>query len=190
MDNLEGGMTKKQVIVFNLDKLNEEDFLNFVKEIKELDDSLVPEQMQFSLKELKNFFSNRKGVNLVVKNNDGKITGYLASVPHNEEIKNLKKYDSLFKEDNGALYIESLAVKKGDLGTFNNLLEKLIDEASPRYKKITMHARASEGNNLSHVLVERYHFKYLRTILNWYGYGEPFDYLEFYFLTEDVSKKS
>jgi hypothetical protein len=39
-----------------------------------------------------------------------------------------------------------------------------------------MHARVSQG--LSGILQKRYGAKFFRRIENWYGFGEPFDYLE------------
>ncbi|MEI7480144.1 MAG: hypothetical protein WCJ59_00780 [bacterium] len=147
-------------------------------EIKTLDDSMMPEQMQYDLKDLRESFESANGVYILVRNNLGKIVGYLSSLPKNEEYDGLVEFDPEFAKNNSSLYIESILIKGGDLTILKKVFSTLTTEAKNKgYTNISMHTRVSQG--LSDILQKRYGVKFFRRIENWYGFGEPFDYLEF-----------
>ncbi len=148
-----------------------------IQEIKALDDSVMSEQMQYDISDLRESFDSPEGVHILVKDSTGKIMGYLTSVPKDEEYEALCMADPEFIKDESSLYIESVLVKDGDLVTINKVFKLLLTEAGKKgYKNISMHARVSQG--LSDILQKRYGAKFFRRIENWYGFGEPFDYLE------------
>jgi hypothetical protein len=148
-----------------------------IQEIKDLDDSVMPEQMQYDVSDLRESFDSSGGVHILVKDSTGKIMGYLTSVPKDEEYEDLCVADPEFFKDESSLYIESILVKDGDLVILNKVFKLLLTEAGKRgYKNISMHARVSQG--LSDILQKRYGAKFFRRIENWYDFGEPFDYLE------------
>jgi ribosomal protein S18 acetylase RimI-like enzyme len=149
----------------------------FVAEVKKLDDEVIPEQMRYDIEDLKSCFEVEAGVHIAVRDQEGKLAGYLTSVPHNDEFDHLHEADPEFVKDDSALYIESVVMKNGDFKTGLTLMNTLLEEAKNKgYNKITMHTRVSEG--LSSALQKRYGAKFFRRIEDWYGFGEPFDYLE------------
>jgi hypothetical protein len=157
-----------------------------LEEIQKLDDSVMPEDMKYESGDLKECFESKEGIHILVKNNNGEIIGYLTSLPKNIEYEFLHNEDPEFTMDDTSIYVESVVIKGGDFANAKNVFNSFMQEAVDRgYKNVSMHARVSQG--LSNVLQKRYGAKFFRRIENWYGYGEPFDYLEIYLndLTKD-----
>jgi len=74
---------------------------------------------------------------------DGNVAGYVICVPHEAVYGEFLGFDPLMPESSGALYLESIAIRR-DLqgyGYFSKLVRKLIEAANGR--AITMHARVS-----------------------------------------------
>jgi ribosomal protein S18 acetylase RimI-like enzyme len=137
-----------------------------------------PEEMQSDLKDLEETLKNKKGIQIIAKNNKGEIVAYLSSKPLKNAYEELKDYDPELKSEKDVLYIESIAIKPEFRNTniFFRIIKNIEEEAKNRgYKKISAHARVK--NNLSDFLQKK-GAKKLRTIDNWHNFGEPFDYLE------------
>lgn len=150
-----------------------------LKEVHKIEEESFPEKMQSSSEDLQGILENKEGIHLLVEDDKGKVMGNVLSLRQSEEYADLYPYDADFTKDENALYVESIAIKpeSRNVELFNALLKTLTKVAKDRnYKKITMHARTSNG--LSAVLQRRYHAKFLRRIENWHDFGEPFDYLE------------
>jgi ribosomal protein S18 acetylase RimI-like enzyme len=149
-----------------------------LEQILEVEKASFPEQMQSDLEDLKETLENKKGVQIVVRNEKGEIISYLTSKPLKDAYEELKYYDPELKPEEGVIYVESIATKPTERSVqlFFELLKTFKEEARKKgYKKIACHARIS--NNLSSFL-QRRGAKKLRTIENWHNFGEPFDYLE------------
>jgi hypothetical protein len=149
-----------------------------LEKILEVEKASFPEKMQSDLEDLKETLENKKGIQIVVKNEKGEIISYLSSKPLKDAFKELKYYDPELKPEKYVIYVESIATKpkERNFELFFELLKTFKEEAKKRgYKKIACHARIS--NNLSSFLQKR-GAKKLRTIENWHNFGEPFDYLE------------
>lgn len=108
------------------------------------------------------------------------LIGYIVAIPHDAACEALRDDDPEMKNDPERLYvdtIQTLPTKRKPLGILK-LLYAMIDEAGRRgINKFSMHARTTNGLSS---LIQRV-FKttrILRTIENWYGYNEPFDYIE------------
>lgn len=148
-----------------------------LSQIKELDDSVMPEKMRYNIEDLRDCFNFENGVKILVRDEDKNIRGYLIALPKSEEYEDLHEKDPELLPDDKSLYLESIVIKDGDLKTLIKVLATLREEAENRgYKNLSMHARVSEG--LSNVLQKRYGAKFFRRIENWFDFGEPFDYLE------------
>jgi ribosomal protein S18 acetylase RimI-like enzyme len=149
-----------------------------LKGILKVEEESFPEIMQSDLEDLRETLENKKGIQIIVKNEKGEIISYLSSKPLKDAYEELKDYDSELLPQKDALYVESIATKpeNRDLGLFLKIVNNLLKEAKKRgYKKICAHVRIK--NNLSEILQKR-GAKKLRTIENWHNFGEPFDYLE------------
>lgn len=146
-------------------------------DIKVLDDSIMPEAMQYEREDLRSCFESEKGIHVLIKNSEGKIVGYLTSLPKDEEYADLHTEDPDFTKDESSLYVESIVIKDGDFATARSVLNAFMGKVVEKgYKNVSMHVRVSQG--LSDILQKRYGAKFYRRIENWYGFGEPFDYLE------------
>jgi ribosomal protein S18 acetylase RimI-like enzyme len=105
---------------------------------------------------------------------EGKVAGYIFSVPHHDAHARLKDADLRMEDMPDALYIESIAIRN-DLqgrGYFGKLMKKFLEETGER--TITMHARVC--NNCS-VGMQKYGAERSHSVENWFDSGEKFDYL-------------
>ncbi|MFA5831395.1 MAG: GNAT family N-acetyltransferase [Candidatus Paceibacterota bacterium] len=105
---------------------------------------------------------------------EGKVAGYIFSVPHHDAHERLKEADPRMEDIPSALYIESIAIRS-DLqgrGYFGKLMKKFLEETGGR--TITMHARVC--NNCS-VGMQKHGAAHVHSVENWFDSGERFDYL-------------
>lgn len=155
--------------------LDEETF----KQIVASENAAFNKNMRFKPEDIAEVLADKRGVHLVMRDPENKIIGYVSTLPHNEEYGNLVQYDPDFTKEDDALYIESFG--SGPAGRDPHLsvaaFDRLIEEAGQKgYKKLTMHARVSNG--FSRGLQKLYGAKFIRRVENWGDFGEPFDYLE------------
>ncbi|KKR08123.1 MAG: hypothetical protein UT43_C0019G0002 [Parcubacteria group bacterium GW2011_GWC1_39_29] len=128
--------------------------------------------------DLRNIIENPRAYTAIIRDGED-VLGFVVALPVSEVFNELAPYDPELKNDDGDLYVYDIAISSSrrNLPNFLNLVRKLSSEAISRgYKRLIMHTRKSEG--LSEILQKRYGVQKLRTIENWCGYGEPFDYLE------------
>lgn len=120
------------------------------------------------------------GVQVVLKDEESNLVGYVISLPHNEAYEFLNDIDPELASVEGGLYIESIGILPEHRSIKN--LAALWDAFTSRarekgYTKVTAHVRVSEG--LSEVFQKRLKAVKHRTMENWADFNEPFDYLEF-----------
>ncbi len=119
-------------------------------------------------------------INVIMRDNDGKIIGYVVAIPQSKVFKVLQQYDPEMRDDPERLYVDTIQTMPGKRKVFGifKLLDAIFEEAGKRgLNKFSMHARKSNG--LSNFILKVFPTaKCLRTIENWYGWGEPFDYIE------------
>ena len=121
---------------------------------------------------------NPESINIVARDEDGVIYAHLLAVPYMEAYKELCQYDTVMHMDleNEIMYVESIA-SIGHNSILKHLVNELLREAHRLGKKeIAMHIRKSTG--LSDIIMTYYPVECIRILYNWFGYGEPFDYLE------------
>lgn len=172
MDNEEGA--DKTCSVSTKKYFNEEEFVQLCR----VENGSFPKKMREGPAALREIIDNQKGIRVVLKNGKGRIVGYILSIPHNDAYKYLKEHDPYFKEDSSALYIEWAAIlpRYRHRGEFFKLFRRFITEARRRgYRKITMHSRS----NVFTPIMQHYGAHKLYAIQNWYGFQEPFDYMEY-----------
>lgn len=165
---------KPGIMVERITKLDEET----LQQILEVEQVSFPEKMQSDKEELREILENQDGIHLLVRDEGGRVCGYIAGLRQSQEYDDLKKHDPAFEKGEKNLYVDSIAVKPDDrsMERFNTLFGTLIEEATDNsFEKITMHARTSTGFNR---LVKMLGGKSIRMVKNWYGFGEDFDYLE------------
>jgi len=118
-------------------------------------------------------------INVVMYDGD-ELIGYIVAIPHNVACEALKDDDPEMKQDSERLYVDTIQTLPGKRTPFGilKLLYAMVEEAGKRgINRFSMHARTTNG--LSRMIQRVFETaRVLRTIENWYGYGEPFDYIE------------
>lgn len=144
-----------------------------------LERSSFPEKMQSGRETLEEIIEEPGSIHIFLKDKQtGNYFAYTLAVPASSELGALQPWDPQFIAEEGSLYVESTAVKLEyrKMGSYGVLLERLIQEARRRgIKKLVRHARQK---TLSPILQARYGLKPIRTIDNWQGWWESFDYFE------------
>jgi len=150
-----------------------------LEDILKVEEASFSEEMQSDLDDLKDTLKNKKGIQLIVRNDQDKIVSYLSSKPLEDAYKELSVYDKELKPESGVLYVESIATdpRFRNAAGFLEMINILAKEAKQKgYKKIAAHVRVD--NHLSEIFQQREGAKKIRRIENWYNFDEPFDYLE------------
>ena len=161
-------------------------FLELVKDIDEktlmevlgVEEKCFPESMQSDEEDLKETLDNKKGIQIIVKDENGSVVSYLSSLPLEDTFEDLEDYDNELKLEKGILYIESIAIipESRNVHIFSKILNLVKQEATKRgFKKVSAHVRVSNG--LSNIL-QKMGAQKMRTIEDWHNFNEPFDYLE------------
>jgi len=153
---------------------------NALSEISTIENEVATEDFKaLEDLDLKATIEKPGAITVVIKNKEKNIFGFVIALPNDEVYEELHSDDPDFISDPSRLYVYDIAIgnKNRSLANFINLTKALIKEARARnFKILSMHTRTSEG--LSSILQKRYHAKKLRTLDDWQGYKEPFDYLE------------
>jgi hypothetical protein len=146
--------------------------------IENIEKVSFPEHMQTDREGLKELLSINDNIHFIARDIKTKEDlAYLSAIPAEEEADSLSEHDRSFKPEEGEYYLESVSViptKRGQR-VFAHIWEKFMEEAREKnIDKISLHAR----KGLSEILQKKYHLKPVRTIENWQGWGEPFDFYE------------
>jgi ribosomal protein S18 acetylase RimI-like enzyme len=153
-----------------------------VAELVELHKKAFPPHMQ--LPEPAKYFAEglqgEQHINVLLKSRDGNVTGYLLAIPHSHVFGELCQWDPDLHDDPERMYLDIIQIlpeqRGNNLGLY--LIQKTCEEAEKRkIFKLSMHARSTTGwaKYLLRIFAE---IRLLRRVENWYGSGEPFDYLE------------
>ena len=125
---------------------------------------------------------------VVLKENE-KIIGFILGEPHGKALKELSKFDPEMKNDGEQkIYVIAISVlpeyKGGKLSLM--LMRKIIIEAKAKnFSNFSMHIRKDTGfSGMVQKVFEK--SQLLRTINNWMGTGEKFDYLEIEIIEKDI----
>ena len=155
-----------------------------LEQVAALERELFPENLRDDLEFIRASFGHPETVTVIAYCPEGRVAGYISSLPHNDVSDALKAHDPEFSGNSDALYLQSIAVRP-DLqgqGYFSKLMKKFLEGAGER--TVTMHARIS--NNCS-VGMQKYGAEYVRSVSDWFGTGEVFDYLEIRTLRKSFS---
>lgn len=149
-----------------------------LEEILKVEQASFPEEMQEDIEGIKEVLNNEQGIQIIAKNEKQEIVSYFSSSPLEDVYKELKDYDSELKLEKDVLYVSSIGTMPEFrdmrilLKTFRIAQEQAKEKG---FKKIAAHVRVKNGFS---DLLQKKGAKKLRTIENWYNFGEPFDYLE------------
>jgi len=161
------------------EKANTIEFINDIAdevlaEIIALEKILFPEPLQTEPERIKEIIMNPETISVIAYCDRGKVAGYIASRHHHEAYEDLKDADTSFSLEPGALYLEAIAIRP-DLqgkGYFGKLMTKFLEGVGG--KPITMHARVVNNCSLG---MQKYGARFERSVEDWQGSGESFDYL-------------
>jgi ribosomal protein S18 acetylase RimI-like enzyme len=123
---------------------------------------------------------DRRNLNLVMQDRAGTVIGYLLAIPQSLAVEELRPWDPEMRDDPDRMYLEMIQVLPAQRGRNHalRLFQAVCTEAEKRnIFKLAMHARTVTGLNdyLHRIFAD---IRCLRRLENWYGSGEPFDYLE------------
>jgi hypothetical protein len=149
-----------------------------VDRIENIEKISFPEHMQTDRDGLEELLSVEDNIHFIAEDIKTKEDlAYLSAIPAEEEAESFLEWDPVFSPEEGEYYLESVCVvptKRGQR-VFSHIWEKFLEEVRKKgIAKISLHARSG----LSEILQKKYHFKPVRTIENWQGWGEPFDFYE------------
>lgn len=124
--------------------------------------------------------SDPANINLVMSAADGKVTGYMLAIPQSRVFEELRPWDPAMQEGPGQMYVDMVQTLSGrrQFDGFLRLARAMCAECDRRgVSRLSMHVRASTGLSrvIQRILAES---RCLRRLENWYGFGEPFDYIE------------
>ena len=135
--------------------------------------------MNLSVEDMEEIWKNEKNIRIVLKDVEtNKMLGYVLGVLPESEVETLQEWDPDFSPRKGDLYVESVAVipETQSKGAISYLYDRLMEKAKELgFKRILRHGRRSTS---SPIIKYKYKVEPLRTIENWQGWGEPFDYFE------------
>lgn len=150
-----------------------------IEDLVRVDESAFPEEMNLSIEDMEEIWKNRKNIRIVLKDTEtDRVIGYVLGVLPESESEILKEWDPDFSSKEGDLYVEGVAVlpEMQNKGAISYLYDKLMEKAKELgFKRILRHGRRSTS---SPIIKYKYKVEPIRTIENWQGWGEPFDYFE------------
>jgi ribosomal protein S18 acetylase RimI-like enzyme len=123
---------------------------------------------------------DERNLNILMRDGTGTVIGYLLGIPQSQVFEELRRWDPRMRDDPERLYLDIIQVSPEQRGKSHalRLFQAVCAEAERRgYFKLSMHARTTNGINLylQRIFAE---IRFLRRIENWFGFGEPFDYME------------
>lgn len=128
-------------------------------------------------------FLNPKNINIVCRNEDGQIVGYILARPHNDVVQDYLELDYMMKaSDVPMFYVDHVNINEIVFGRSLGLklIDEMIHEAHRRgVEKFSMHCRVING--LSKIIQRKYGdgLKVKRRIECYADCNdEPFDYME------------
>jgi hypothetical protein len=148
-----------------------------IEKLIELDKKCFPGNLFMSKEDLEHIFSDPKLILHKVED-EGRLLGYTYGVPLTSVFKELSEADPDLTDDPECLYVYSTATDPDErsLKMFFELIKGIEESATEAgYSKISRHSRVGMG--YSSVLQKRFKYRFIRTLNDWMGSGENFDYL-------------
>lgn len=153
-----------------------------VAALTEIHRKSFPPNMQFAdaPRYFEEALDDERNLNILLQDQTGTVLGYLLAIPQSLVFEELRQWDPEMQDDPERLYLEMIQILPGQRGSNRSLFlhQKLCAEAEKRnFFKLSMHARTTTGwsGYLGRIFAE---VRFLRQLENWYGFCEPFDYLE------------
>jgi GNAT superfamily N-acetyltransferase len=150
---------------------------DIVREIRQMEIDNFHEVFHLCHEDMRDTLLEPSAINIIAYDDNEHIAGYLLVVDFSVEYDDLRNdADPLIEDIPDALYLHSIVVRHDmrGKGLFGKLI-KLFRETYPD-KIVALHASTS---NASSAGFQKYGAKFIRTVENWYGTGEAFDYLLF-----------
>lgn len=118
-------------------------------------------------------------VNLILRSAD-RLAGHLLAYPQSSVYRELRQWDPAMEDDPRGLYLEIVQVlpRQRGMGIATRLFERMAREARRRgFTRFSMHARKTNGMDrmIGKLFPES---RSMRTVENWLGTDEPFEYIE------------
>ncbi len=149
---------------------------NLIHEIAVLESEVFHKSLAWEESELRHILGMSDTISVIAYDENARIAGYLLAVNLSDEIEELKEADPEILEIPNALYLNNIVVRPDTRGKgiFSLMVQKFLNAVPD--KTIALHASTA---NSSSVGMQKNGARFVRRIENWYGSGEPFDYLIF-----------
>jgi GNAT superfamily N-acetyltransferase len=148
-----------------------------IREIMATESGVFHDSLAWEEDELRRSLFEPSAVTVIAYDEDGRIAGYLMAMDFSQEIDELRAdADPEIEDISDALYINNIVIRPDAQGKgyFGKLVKKILETFPER--AISLHA--STANNCS-AGMQKYGARFIRRVEDWYGSGEPFDYLIF-----------
>jgi len=149
---------------------------DLVREIAIMERENFHEVFHICHEELRDTLHEPSAINVIAYDENEHIAGYLLAMDFSEEFEDLKSADPGIEDIPGAIYLHSIVVRQDmrGKGVFGKLIKTFRDYCPD--KTVALHASTK---NASSAGFQKYGARFIRTVENWYGTGEAFDYLIF-----------
>jgi ribosomal protein S18 acetylase RimI-like enzyme len=155
---------------------------DLVAALTEIHRKSFPPNMQFAdaPRYFEEALDDERNLNILLQDQTGTVLGYLLAIPQSLVFEELRQWDPEMQDDPERLYLEMIQVLPEQRGSKLGLrlIQRVCAEAEKRnIFNLSMHARTTTGwsEYLRRIFAE---VRFLRQLENWYGFCEPFDYLE------------
>lgn len=148
-----------------------------IREIIAMESGVFHDALVWEEDELRRSLFEPSAATVIAYDEDSRIAGYLMAMDFSREIDELRAdADPEIEDIPRALYINNIVIRPDAQGKgyFGKLVKKFLETFPNR--AISLHA--STANNCS-AGMQKYGARFIRRVEDWYGTGEPFDYLVF-----------
>jgi len=119
-------------------------------------------------------------INIILQSAQHGIVGHFLAYPQSWVFRELRKWDPAMEDNPKGLYLEIIQIlpEQRRQGGATRLFGRMALEAKRRgFTSLSMHARKMNGMDemIRKLFPES---RFLRTVENWLGKGEPFEYIE------------
>ena len=153
-----------------------------VVQLAQLHSSAFPANMQLSnpIEYFMEGLREKGTINIILQSAQHGIVGHFLAYPQSSVLKELRKWDPVMEDNPKGLYLEIIQIlpEQRRQGGATRLFGRMALEAKRRgFTSLSMHARKMNGMDemIRKLFPES---RFLRTVENWLGKGEPFEYIE------------
>lgn len=145
----------------------------------------------FSEEEYVGILSSPENVNIILKDKEEHICGYVSAIPHNAIVREVRSFHPDFPDKDNCYYIDTIEVLPGysGQGLFKVLLAALAHEVLERFniKRWSTHVRVQHG--FDKVIMRMFpEIDVSYKVYNFLGKGEDYLYLEGSVSDESIRK--